>query len=185
MDKTTSPSRKSDSATTSQPKHRDRQRDILKRKPRVRQLRDSDWRFMWAGYEMGMWRDNIPMNLPFSAFQEIMLELLGEAVSDWIVESRFQEGIAPIGFFIAQSRGEAIEPYVEWFPWATARNKIECAVAFLKEVSKQQKLIIFSREDYAGFWSRMVQYGVARRGCKVIDYFSRGEHALMFYTVNK
>ena len=56
---------------------------------------------------------------------------------------------------------------------------------FLKESSEQVMIFVFAEEGATKFWNRFVQYGMVRRGCKVIDYFSRGEHAMLFYTVNK
>src|SRR3990167_4201454 len=47
------PLRRSDSVTTSPVK----QRDLLRRKPRVRQTLDSDMRWLWAAYQLGMWRE--------------------------------------------------------------------------------------------------------------------------------
>lgn len=187
---TTSPSPKSDSASTSQA----RQGDLLKRKPRVRQTGDSDARWLWAAYQMGMWREKLPGHLSRVAFEKTFLELVltdGVAYA-WMIDAPGNDGLRPVGLILAQRvvtgenvDQEVIEPFVEWFPWATPRNRMEATAAFLKYISGELKIFIFAAEDATKFWSHFLRRGLVRRGCKVIDYFSRGEHAMLFYTVSK
>ena len=168
------------------------QHNLLKRKPRVRLTGDSDMRWLWAAYQMGMWRDELSGHLSQDAFEERFLELAAEATYDWIVEAPGDDGLQPVGIVLGQRvvtgkdvQFEVIEPFVEWFPWATNRNQLEATAVFLKEISKQVKIFVFAPEDAVSFWNRFVQSGLVRRGCKVIDYFSHGNHAMLFYTVNK
>jgi len=169
-----------------------RQRDLLKRKPRVRQTLDSDMRWLWAAYEMGMWRDELSGHLSQAGFEEKFLEMAGDVAYDWILEAQGSDGLQPVGLVLgqrvmasAEADHEIIEPFVQWFPWATNRNQLEATAVFLKEISKNVKIFVFAAEDAVLFWNRFVQSGLVKRGCKVIDYFSRGEHAMLFYTVHK
>ena len=146
---------------------------------------DSDWRWLWAAYGMGMWREMMSGNLNREGFEERMLEIMGAVPYDWILEAQSGDGLRPVGLILGKEVGNGVEPFVEWFPWATSRNQIEATAAYLKEVSKQLKIFVFAEESANRFWSHFVHYGLVRRGCKVIDYFSRGEHAMMFYTVSK
>lgn len=139
-------------------------------------------RWFWAAYQQGMWREIMDANLPQTAFAEKMLEMMSCCPYDWMVEARGEEGNRPVGLILGQTVGRGIEPFVEWFPWATVRNQMEATAAFLKEVSPKFKLFVFADEPQDKFWASFVRRGMIRRGCKVIDYFSRGEHALMFYT---
>ncbi len=183
-------SRKLDSATTS----RTKQRDLLKRKPRVRLTGDSDGRWLWAAYQMGMWREKFSGNLSQDAFEEKFLELaLTDGVSyAWMLDAQGKDGLQPVGLILGQQvltgknvDREIIEPFVEWFPWATPRNQVEATAAFLKYISREIKIFVFAPEDAIRFWNLFVRFGMVRRGCKMIDYFSRGEHAMLYYTVNK
>lgn len=131
---------------------------------------------------MGTWREIMDAELPQKAFAEKMLEMIASCPYDWILEAKGKEGIRPVGLVLGQNVGRGIEPFVEWFPWATKRNQIEAAAAFLKEISPRFKIFVFADEPEDKFWGRFVRRGMIRRGCKVVDYFSRGEHALMFYT---
>ena len=132
-----------------------------------------------------MWRDVMAGNLTPQGFEEKALEFLASYSYDWIVEAQGPDGVRPVCIFLAQNVGNGIEPFVQWLPWATRRNRVEAISVFLKEISKQTKIFIFASDDKLKFWSRMVPYGLVRRGCKVIDYFAKGTHAMMFYTVSQ
>ena len=139
-----------------------------------------------------MWREELSGHLSQAGFEEKFLEIASKVAYDWIIEAPGDDGLQPVALMLGQkvmtsneTDREVIEPFVEWFPWATPRNQMEATAAFLKEASKQFKIFVFAKEDATRFWSRFVQYGLVRRGCKVFDYFSRGEHAMLYYTVSK
>ena len=142
-------------------------------------------RWMWAAYQSGMWRDVMAGNLSPQGFEERALEFIGDYADEWIVEAQGDDGLRPVCLFLAQPVGIGIEPAVQWFPWATRRNKLEAIAVFLKEISKQVKIFIFASDEKVEFWSSMVPYGLVRRGCKVVDYFARGKNAMMFYTLSQ
>ncbi len=149
-------------------------------------------RWLWAAYDMGMWREQLSGGLSQNAFEEKFLELAGGVSYDWILEAQGSDGLRPVGLILAQRvvTGKdvdrvVIEPFVEWFPWATPRNQIEATAAFLKYISKDLKIFVFAPEEATKFWTLFKRYGLVKQGCKVIDYFSRGEHAMLFYTVSK
>src|SRR3990167_4406600 len=137
------PLRRSDSVTTSPVK----QRDLLKRKPRVRQTLDSDMRWLWAAYQLGMWRELMDSGLTQPAFTDRALEVIAAASYDWMLEAKGEEGVRPVALILANKVGRGLEPYVEWFPWATARNKLEATAVFLKEIAKQHKIFVFAEEQ--------------------------------------
>ena len=149
-------------------------------------------RWLWAAYKSGMWRDELSGHLSQDGFVEKFYELAGKAKYDWILEALGDDGLQPVGLILGHKvftsddvDKEIIEPFVEWFPWATSRNQMEATAVFLKEISKQLKIFVFAEENATRFWNLFVRLGMVRRGCKVIDYFSRGEHAMLYYTVSK
>ena len=150
-------------------------------------------RWLWAAYKMGMWREQLSGHLSQEAFEEKFLELATDGVAyDWILEAPGLDGLQPVGLILAQRvvTGKnvdqvVIEPFVEWFPWATPRNQIEATAAFLKYISKDFKIFVFAPQDATKFWGLFKRHGLVRQACKMIDYFSRGEHAMLFYTVSK
>lgn len=155
---------------------------LLTRKPWIRNVNDSDMRWLFAAYQLGMWRDVLSGDLPAKGFADKIMEIIAAAPYEWIVEAPGTDGVRPVALILGKKLGTGIEPFVEWFPWATNRNQMEATAVFLKEVSKQFKIFVFAAEHALPFWTRFVRYGMVRRGCKVIDYFSRGEHAMLFYT---
>lgn len=110
------------------------------------------------------------------------MEVIASAPYDWVLEAKGSEGVRPVGLVLGFVAGRSVEPSIEWFPWATTRNQVEATAAFIKEISKIHKIMVFASEDVSKFWAKFTQYRMIRRGCKVIDYFGRGHHAMMFYT---
>ena len=61
----------------------------------------------------------------FSAYQEVII------LED--DNARFGAGRGPVGIVGAITNGYLFEPHVEWFEWATPRNKLRAAVAFFQK----------------------------------------------------
>jgi len=127
----------------------------------------------------------IDEGLKQSAFWERMIEILASADYDWIIEAKGADGLRPVGLVLALSvaNGRGIEPHVAWFPWASGRNKMEGSAIFLREHARQFKVFIYACDADEPFWLRMTNYRILRKGCRIIDYYARGEHSMMFYTV--
>lgn len=139
-------------------------------------------RWFWAAYQMGAWRDVMDGEMPQPLFRARILEVLAAAPYDWVLEAKGSEGVRPVGLVLGFIVGRAVEPGIEWFPWATTRNQVEGTAAFIKEIGKTHKIMVFASEDTSKFWTKFTQHRMIRRGCKVVDYFSRGEHAMLYYT---
>ena len=131
-----------------------------------------------------MWRELMDEGLTQQGFTERMIEVIGMADYDWILEAHGTEGTRPVGLMLARSflAGRGIEPHADFFPWATARNKIETIATYLRDISKQYKIFVFVPENETGFWDRMKRYRVLMSGGHVADCYSTGEHARLFYT---
>lgn len=131
-----------------------------------------------------MWRDYFDDDLSEVAFTNKVMEFLGIADLDWIVEARHKEGIRPVGLVLAYAMldGRRIEPHIDWFPWATPRNKLEGMAAYLRDVSKQYKILVYVKTDETLMWERLTKYRILCRACKIRDHYSRGEHAMHYYT---
>ena len=142
-------------------------------------------RWLWAAYRSGMWRDVFDSGLSQMAFVERIMDFIGAAEMDWIIDARGHEGIRPVGLVMGNwiMPGRILHPHVDWFPWATPRNKMEGIAAFLRETSKRYKLFVYAADEAIPFYTRMTQYRILRRGCKVLDHFSMREHSMFFYTV--
>ena len=60
-------------------------------------------------------------------------------------------------------RWERSEPHVDWFPWASSRDKLECALTYIQVRRQVEKLILYCRMNDVNFFKRLGMYGVIRR----------------------
>lgn len=140
-------------------------------------------RWLWAAYQSGVWKEILVEGLSQQEFSETVTDMLGMVDHDWIVEIKTDKGLRPVGLITGDNRfmGHGIEPHVDWFPWATPRNKLECAIQFIKQTGKETKLFLYIREDLK-FWERVWRYKVLKKGCKINDCYGSGEDAVMYYS---
>jgi len=133
---------------------------------------------------MDAWKDVMQSDLSRDAFQEVVLQYLGAVDMDWMVEIQSERGLRPIGVILAEYRmdGGAIEPHVMWFPWVTARNKLEACVRFFRETGKLMKVFIYIKAEDDALFERVWRYKVLKKGCKISDCYGKGEDAVMYYT---
>ena len=79
----------------------------------------------------------------------------------------------PIGIFMLKERDWIIEPHVVWFPWASARQKIESVTKLLDDIrrkpwdggfgpEKKTAFIRSSKKD-SKFFTHIAKYGILRR----------------------
>jgi len=133
---------------------------------------------------MGTWNDLLTEGLSRETFRDAVINLVTQVQFDWILAVPLENGLRPVGMVFADPRfgGNGIEPHVEWFPWATPRNKLECSIQFLKQIGKDVKIVLYIREEDDKFWHRVWQYKVLKKACKIQDCYGSGEHAVMYYT---
>jgi len=157
---------------------------IYARKPKVREIQNHHLRWLWAAYKLGAFAEVVPEGLDDNGFEEAIVDLLASVDFGWVIEAQGEEGLRPVGVVLGQSRaaGRGVEPHVDWFPWATTRNRLEGIAVFLRDVSKQLKIFVFAEEGDTRFWSWYNKRRMLVGGGRVIDYFSRGEHAYLYYT---
>ena len=139
---------------------------------------DPDFSYFYAAYKQGGFKDHIIADLPPLLFQDAMEQLLGSVSYDWIVDV----GRLPVGLFLGKEvmAGYAAEIQVDWFPWATPRNRVEATAAFIKYASRQIKLFIYADSGSELFFTRLAtQYRMLRKGCKITG---GGEDKMFFYS---
>lgn len=141
---------------------------------------------MWAAYRLGAFSRAIDRDLSKQEFTEVFLQLMGIWDHEWVLHAPNDQSpdgeIIPVGIMIGYGKDKIIEPHVEWFPWASDRNKLEGMLAFFSEVSKEYKLFAYILPENQNFFVRLCRYGVLTSGCKILDYFGKGEHVYFFYT---
>ena len=74
-------------------------------------------------------------------------------------------------------------PHVVWFPEASRRNRLECALKFLIELKNKSLVLISARAGEVEFFDHLCKYGVLRGVGKIWSYFGPGEDAVVFQGV--
>ena len=122
-----------------------------------------DMGILWAAYKAGSFRNE---GWDQEEFARNMIMFLSQFDSLWIAEDRndsYPNQRGAVGMFMVRSDGFLIQPDVDFFAWATKRNKLRTIVAFLNWVrfSKDVGLCVFGSmpETKNLFW-RMREYGI-------------------------
>ena len=148
-------------------------------------MTDADVRYFWAAYQMGMWEDELPRDLNRDQFYMTLVDIIGEYDMEFVFEVKGPNGKRPAGVLLADFRmkGNAIEPHVWWFPWASARNQLESSAHFLRDMGKRYKVLVYTETKDSVFWERIYRYkGLLKKGCKITDAFGSGEDSMLYYT---
>lgn len=89
----------------------------------------------------------------------------------WTLFAQSKKGILPVGMVFAfySHTEHALSPFmivgdIVWFPWATARNKIECGVCFFNRVRHEIPMMDYAHgETNKRFFETMCKHGIMRR----------------------
>ena len=132
--------------------------------------------------------DIIPKGLDVAGFRESLLAMVGLVLQSggetFVFIGRTPKGEIPVGLVLVVMRGNPYaEPHVVWFPEASARNRLELALAFLVELKRQFKVLLWVRSRYWKFFDHICKYGAIRTVGKYRGYFPDGEDAFLFQGV--
>lgn len=84
---------------------------------------------------------------------------------------KFEEQEGPMGIVGVHIRGQNKEPHVDWFPWASPRNILRCAVSFfmLHRRKGQGNMIVFALDNAKRFYDHLGSYVPLFSAGKMID----------------
>ena len=147
-------------------------------------------KWLWAAYRRGVFKDTarFPEGLDTFQFQNTVLQFLadlferhGEA---WVAIGKTERGEIPIGFAVG-TPGEHrhLETHIFWFPEASPRNKLECALKWLVDMKTDWRIDIWAREGSWKFFDHLCKYGVLRPVGKYKDF--DGSDAMFYQGVRK
>lgn len=111
--------------------------------------------------------------LSVSEFQNQLLDRL-EGFQGAFVFS----GERPLGLVVTVESEHRIEPHVEWFPWASPRNKIEHGVNLINILKEKGLVLVIARMETKDFLVHVAKHGVLRRVGTIHGYFP--EDAVVF-----
>lgn len=96
----------------------------------------------------------------------MFMELAMQMAPFWrVLLAKRRDTVEPVGLIGAEYQYSYLQPHVEWFAWASDRNKVETIVKFLADLD--EPAMIWTRTEEAPFWRRMGHYGVLKQGCEL------------------
>lgn len=153
-----------------------RKRQAFKRKTDFRPIEVDDVRYAWVVYKGGGFNSFDEGLDPASfkvAFTSMVMQRFDAA---WTLFANTKNGWAPAGIALGfyphpeATRFLIMDTFV-WFPWATPRNRIECAAKFFKEIDVP--MMGFSRKPDTGFFEVMAKLGLLRRVGTSVNVFPK------------
>lgn len=93
-----------------------------------------------------------------------------------------REGVSPVGLFTVQVEDHRAYPHVRWFPWASARNRIEATIPFLRSLDKDYTTVIHSEEKNIPFFAHLCKYGILKRCGTIHEFFDDGGKTAIYQT---
>lgn len=106
-----------------------------------------------------------------------------------VLIGRTPHGEIPIGIVVTVlmaggNHSPCAAPHVQWFPEASARNKLECAARFLVDLKENVNVGFTAAEPDWPFYAHLCKYGILRPVGKYRKWFTDGGDA-MFYQANR
>ncbi len=159
-------------------------RRVLKRGCSFRVYEDTDLKWLWAAYRKDAFEEMFAPDLDQDAFTEQMLGILTKLYSKgsevlMLVATIPGKQSSPVGLLAVEYNDQVAWPHAVWFPWSTARNRVECLVNFLQELNKEAAVLIASEPELTGFFGHLSRYGLLRRVGTIRKY--RGDKPAILY----
>lgn len=136
-------------------------------------------KWLYAAYRKGAF-EAMPRDMDPKRFREKVEEDMAGFHFAYVLTSRTGRGETPIGLMVGFISGHRMEPHVFWFPWASARNRIETMANFFNEMRRMWLILIWCREKDWPFFTHLMRYAILDRVGKVPSFYSAGEDAMLF-----
>lgn len=153
-----------------------RLKKTLARKLSFRPIEEEDIRYAWAGYKAGsldgMAGPFVEPGLQAGEFKEVFQQTVIDRYSGaWTMFAETKKGYLPVGILFAfySHKDPKLSPFMiigdlVWFPWASARNKIESAVNFFATIRKTVPMVDYAYgETNQRFFDTICKHAVMRR----------------------
>lgn len=130
----------------------------------------------------------VPPDLSPADFTKVMYAIVGDTLRNggeiWTFIASTPRGAIPVGMVTASisPAGNAMEPHVLWFPQASPRNRIECALKWIIDMKAKYALFLWCKERDWKFYDHLGKYGAVRCVGKYRN-FPGGGDAFLFQGV--
>lgn len=122
-------------------------------------------------------------------FGECLIEALEEIANAAVLAFvPYEDGRRAVAMFIWYGDDRHIYPSVIWFPWASPRNKLEAALAFVNSGrlgDKKVHMHVPKDERNERFLRQLCLYGMMRKCGVVEDHYGKGKPAVYAYSREK
>lgn len=147
----------------------------LARRTESRPIEREDLKFVWAAYKKGClasmgdgWGDDKMSSAEFNAAFE--QEITSTYHGSWTLFAESRKGFIPVGLVLGfwSHPNPRFAPFMIigdmiWFPWASARNRIESAVGFFHRIRSDIAMVEYARAEHKRFFEMICQHGIMRR----------------------
>lgn len=152
-----------------------RLRRTLTRKVDYRPTEREDMKWIWAAYKKGalasMGEAFASGEMPASDFATAFEQEIKQTYhATWTLFAETSRGFVPVGIILGfwSHPNPRFAPFMivgdmVWFPWATARNRIESAVNFFNGVRHEIQMVEYANESAKRFFEMLAGHGVVRR----------------------
>jgi hypothetical protein len=180
-----SPSTKSASGSA-RPPSKWRLKRTLKRAIDYRPIEDEDVKYAWAAYKQGgLAALNFATDLSPDDFKALFEQtIVSKCHAAWTLFGNTKRGFIPVGIVLAAWAPSA--PYlivldIDWMPWASHRNIIECSVGFFNGARKDFAFVGYALPEHKRMYEVCAMHGVMRRvGTSYVAI--PGHHCAVFET---
>lgn len=170
-----------------------RLKKTLSRPVDFRPTERDDVRYAWVAYKKGLLADMggkfVETNMTADEFKtefEVVITTIYHGV--WTMMAQNSKGYLPVGivlgFWSHPDPQYAVFMNVGgmiWFPWATARNRVEAAIHFFNSIRSEVPMVEYAREKDKRFFEIIARHGVMRRVGTSHNVYS-GEPAAVYET---
>lgn len=126
-------------------------------------------KYAWAAYKKtGLDLADLPDELSAAEFGPAFEQaVLANYDAVWTLFAEAKGKVQPVGLALGfwpheKARNMVLDRLV-WFPWASARNRIECAVKFFAVVRREIPMLGFSLPKDKEFFAVIMRHGIVRR----------------------
>lgn len=151
------------------------------RSPEIKQLEDGDIFYAWASYKSGGFDDVFKPDLDAKQFRDAFSELISSRYdAAWLLSAKTtKRGVFPVGMALGFWPHRIARPFLVldalvWFPWASARNRVESTVEFLNKMRREIQMIGFARAKDKRFMETLARHGIGRRIGTSMSIFADG-----------
>lgn len=107
----------------------------------------------------------------------------------WTLMAESNGRYSPVGLVLAfrSHHNPSYAPFmiigdIIWFPWASARNRVETAVRLVVEIRDTIGLVEYARAEHVPFFEMLCKHGIVRRVGKMKNVYP-GEMTDVFETI--